>query len=125
MVAPRGWRWRFFGENERKEGKAMNREIRGIVYLALAIMLALVVCASSVVEYSVFSIIVSIVLVGVLCVGLGYEYSRNEDAIEAHFEGVERHKKESKKVDSMLKAYVGAKPKLEGEKEVGESGVGD
>ena len=56
---------------------------KDLAFIGSAIGIALLLCISSIVNGSIFSIIVSIFLLSTLCVGLGYQYSRSEAKVES------------------------------------------
>lgn len=108
----------------RSSGK---REMRGLAFLVIAIVMAVALCVASLVSGNIFSMVFSILLVGTLCVGLGYQYCKHEDEIEAYFVEGARKREESYKAENIMAKHIEAaikyatpEPKLEGEKEVGE-----
>lgn len=58
-----------------------QRELRNIIFMATTIVLALLVSISCIISGNVLGIVVSIMLLGMLCVGLGYLYCKNEDKL--------------------------------------------
>lgn len=76
-----------------------NKEIRDLVFIAVAIFMAILICISNISSENMFGIVVSIVLLALLCVGLGYQYCKNEDKISSIVEKIEKPKKEKAKIE--------------------------
>lgn len=70
--------------------KKLNvKEAKDLVFIAIAIFMAVLICVTSIRSGGLFGIVVSIVLLALLCVGLGYLYCKNEDKL---FVSVEKAK---------------------------------
>jgi hypothetical protein len=69
-----------------------NKEIRDLMFIVVAIFMAMLICVTSIMSGGLFGIIVSIVLLALLCVGLGYLYCKNEDKVLVESDKVEKPK---------------------------------
>lgn len=100
-----------------------SKEIRDLVFIAVAIFLAILMCITLISGGNMFGIVVSIILLALLCVGLGYQYCKNEDKICNVIEKVEKPKVQKPKVASNIPTIdlekLGLSKKTE-EKAVGE-----
>lgn len=76
-----------------------HKEVRDLAFIAIAIFMTILICVTSISSGGLFGIVVSIVLLALLCVGLGYQYCKNEDRISAIMEKVEKPKKEKVQVN--------------------------
>lgn len=74
-----------------------NKEVRDLAFIAIAIFMAILICITSIGSENMFGTIVSIVLLALLCVGLGYQYCKNEDNVFGAIEKAERPKAEKAK----------------------------
>jgi hypothetical protein len=79
-----------------------SKEARDLVFIAVAIFMAMMICVTSIRSGGLFGIVVSIVLLALLCVGLGYLYCKNEDKV---FAAVDKGEK-PEKVDKPKKSRV-------------------
>ena len=76
-----------------------SKEMRDLVFIAIAIFMTILICVTTIANANMFGVVVSIVLLALLCVGLGYSYCKNEDKISFVVEKVEKPKKEKAKSD--------------------------
>ena len=74
-----------------------NIELRDLAFIAIAIFMAILICITSIGSENMFGTIVSIVLLALLCVGLGYQYCKNEDKVFGAIERAEKSKAERPK----------------------------
>lgn len=87
---------------EREEGKEKvmkiieSKEMRDMAFMVAAIVMAIMICVTSIGNGNMFGIVVSIVLLALLCVGLGYQYCKNEDKIYAVMRRVSEEKAKPK-----------------------------
>lgn len=82
-----------------------QRELRNIIFMGITIVLALLVSISCIISGNVLGIVVSIILLGMLCVGLGYLYCKNEDKLffvadKYEYKAAVKVEKENAEVDS-------------------------
>lgn len=90
-----------------------NKEVRDLVFIAVAIFMAMVLCVTSIMSGGLFGIVISIVLLALLCVGLGYLYCKNEDKVFEIVEKAEKSEKIEKPKAEKVKAVL---PKIDLEK---------
>lgn len=60
-----------------------NKEMRYLVFIAISIVMAIMVCVSNIANSNLFGVVASILLLALLCVGLGYLYCKYEDRLFA------------------------------------------
>ena len=60
-----------------------NKETRNLGFILIAIVMAILICVASITSGAMFGIVVSIVLLALLCCGLGYLYCKYEDDLAA------------------------------------------
>lgn len=58
-------------------------EFRGLIGKAICIALSCTMCIICIVMQNIFAVLVSLVLMAILCVGLGYTYCKNEAVLTA------------------------------------------
>ena len=58
-----------------------NKEIRYVGFIAVSIVMAIVVCVTNIANSNLFGVVTSILLLALLCVGLGYLYCKYEDKL--------------------------------------------
>jgi hypothetical protein len=69
-------------ENKMNRGKEMkNKEMRYLVFIVVSIVMAIMVCVTNIANSNLFGVIVSILLLSLLCTGLGYLYCKYEDRL--------------------------------------------
>lgn len=76
------------------------KEMRDLAFMVVAIMVTVALCVASMVRLNVFNVVLSILLLAILSIGLGYQYCKNEEKIGefiAESEAEKKAKKESKK----------------------------
>lgn len=77
-----------------------SKEMRDLAFMVVAIVVTVALCIASIVKLNVFNVVLSIVLLAILSIGLGYQYCKNEEKIGefiAESEAEKKAKKESKK----------------------------
>ena len=58
-----------------------NKEMRYVGFIAISIVMAIVVCVTNIANSNLFGVVTSILLLALLCVGLGYLYCKYEDKL--------------------------------------------
>lgn len=58
-----------------------NKEVRYVGFIAISIVMAIVVCVTNIANSNLFGVVTSILLLALLCVGLGYLYCKYEDKL--------------------------------------------
>ena len=58
-----------------------NKEVRYVGFIAISIVMAIVVCVTNIANSNLFGVVTSILLLSLLCVGLGYLYCKYEDKL--------------------------------------------
>jgi membrane protein required for beta-lactamase induction len=58
-----------------------NKEVRYVGFIAVSIVMAIVVCVTNIANSNLFGVVTSILLLALLCVGLGYLYCKYEDKL--------------------------------------------
>ena len=71
--------------------KNKGKEMRDLAFIAIAIFMTILICVTTIKGGNLFGIVVSIMLLAMLCGGLGYLYCKYEDVIF-----VEKPEKEKK-----------------------------
>lgn len=74
-----------------------NKEVRDLLFIVVAIFMAILICVTSIGSANMFGTVISIVLLALLCVGLGYQYCKNEDKVFGAIEKAEKPKAEKAK----------------------------
>ena len=78
-----------------------SREVRDLLFVLAAIALSVVVCVASISQGTMLGIVVSIILLSVLCVAVGYIYCKYEEKLFALCEKGEAKAQETvKQVES-------------------------
>lgn len=75
-----------------------SKELRSLVFMVVAIVMAIMLCVSSIRQFNLFSVVVSIFMLATLSVGLGYQYCKHEDRIGEIVEEMRKEKEFAKKV---------------------------
>lgn len=75
-----------------------SKELRSLVFMVVAIVMAIMLCVSSIRQFNLFSVVVSIFMLATLSVGLGYQYCKHEDRIGEIVEDRRKEKEIAKKV---------------------------
>lgn len=88
-----------------------SKELRSLVFMVVAIVMAIMLCVSSIRQFNLFSVVVSIFMLATLSVGLGYQYCKHEDRIGEIVEERRKEKEFAKKVKTEKAAVVADKPK--------------
>lgn len=71
-------------ENKMNRGKEMkSKEMRYLVFIVVSIVMAIMVCVTNIANSNLFGVVVSILLLSLLCTGLGYLYCKYEDRLFA------------------------------------------
>lgn len=60
-----------------------NKEVRYLLFIAASIVMAIMVCVTNISNEDLFGTVVSILLLALLCVGMGYLYCKYEDRLFA------------------------------------------
>lgn len=60
-----------------------NKEMRYLVFIVVSIVMAIMVCVTNIANSNLFGVVVSILLLSLLCTGLGYLYCKYEDRLFA------------------------------------------
>ena len=76
-----------------------SKELRSLVFMVVAIVMAIMLCVSSIRQFNLFSVVVSIFMLATLSVGLGYQYCKHEDTIGEMLEASRKEKAEKPKTD--------------------------
>lgn len=58
-----------------------SKEMRYVGFIAVSIVMAIVVCVTNIANSNLFGVVASILLLSLLCVGLGYLYCKYEDKL--------------------------------------------
>lgn len=58
-----------------------NKEMRDLVFMVAAIFVSVLICITTMVNSNIFGSVASVILLAMLCVGLGYQYCKNEEKI--------------------------------------------
>lgn len=58
-----------------------NKEMRDLVFMVAAIFVSVLICITTMVNSNIFGSVMSVILLAMLCVGLGYQYCKNEEKI--------------------------------------------
>lgn len=74
-----------------------NKEMRDLVFMVVAIFVSVLICITTMVSSNIFGIVTSIVLLAMLCVGLGYQYCKNEEKISKMLIKCEKEKPQNEK----------------------------
>lgn len=89
-----------------------SKELRSLVFMVVAIVMAIMLCVSSIRQFNLFSVVVSIFMLATLSVGLGYQYCKHEDRIGEIVEDRRKEKEFAKKVKTEKAVAISAdKPK--------------
>lgn len=88
-----------------------SKEMRALAFIGVAIVMAIMLCVASIVEFNLFSVVVSIFMLATLSVGLGYQYCKHEDRIGEIVEDRRKEKEFAKKVKTEKAAVIADKPK--------------
>ena len=68
-----------------------NKEIRDLIFIVVSIMMAIMICVTSVKSANLFGVVISITLLALLCTGLGYLYCRYEGEIFSFLDSKEKN----------------------------------
>lgn len=74
-----------------------NKEMRDLVFMVAAIFVSVLICITTMVSSNIFGIVTSIILLAMLCVGLGYQYCKNEQKIVELLAADKKEKAEKEK----------------------------
>ena len=55
--------------------------MRDLVFMVAAIFVSVLICITTMVNSNIFGSVMSVILLAMLCVGLGYQYCKNEEKI--------------------------------------------
>lgn len=58
-----------------------SKEMRYLVFIVISIVMAIVVCVTNIANSNLFGVLTSMLLLALLCVGLGYLYCKYEDKL--------------------------------------------
>ena len=88
-----------------------SKEMRAMAFIGVAIVMAIMLCVSSIRQFNLFSVVVSIFMLATLSVGLGYQYCKHEDTIGEMFEQRRKEKEFAKKVKTEKPVVISAEQK--------------
>ena len=74
-----------------------NKEMRDLVFMVASIFVSVLICITTMVSSNIFGIVTSIILLAMLCVGLGYQYCKNEQKIVELLAADKKEKAEKEK----------------------------
>ena len=88
-----------------------SKEMRALAFIGVAIVMAVALCVASIMQFNLFSVIVSILMLSTLSVGLGYQYCKHEDTINAVLEARCKEKALAEKVKTEKPVVISAEQK--------------
>lgn len=91
------------------------REIRDLVFMGVAIVMAVVICVTNMAAGNMFGVFVSIMLLAVLSAGIGYLYCRHEEKVSealTEMPKLEIKPMEQKEIKEFAKKLGGAVPQI-------------
>lgn len=83
-----------------------NKELRDLIFSGITIIMAISIAVTSIVSGKIFGIVTSIVLLSMLCVGLGYQYCKNEQKIVELLAVAKKEKAEKAKATQKSEIFV-------------------
>jgi hypothetical protein len=91
------------GVGQRRSNMLENKEVRNLAFIGIAIVMAILICVASIGSGAMLAIVVSIVLLALLCCGLGYLYCKYEDDMAAARRAKVAAEEERKKAEASRK----------------------
>lgn len=88
-----------------------SKEMRALAFIGVAMVMAVALCVASITKFNLFSVVVSILMLSTLSVGLGYQYCKHEDTINAALEEKQKERALAKKVKTEKPVVISAEQK--------------